>query len=56
MASYHPDLSRAQGRKGARSSSEGHNCVEIATNPLATLRDARRHLDRGDRPGCLSEG
>jgi hypothetical protein len=32
MAAHHPDLSRAEWRKSARSSSEGQNCVEVATN------------------------
>jgi hypothetical protein len=43
MAAHHPDLSRAEWRKSARSSAEGQNCVEIATNldEIVAVRDSK---------------
>lgn len=43
MATQHPDLSRAEWRKSTRSSSEGQNCVEIATNlpGIVAVRDSK---------------
>jgi len=43
MAAHHPDLSRAEWRKSARSSSEGQNCVEVATNlpGIVAVRDSK---------------
>ena len=43
MAVHHPDLSRAKWRKSSRSSSEGQNCVEIATNlpGILAVRDSK---------------
>jgi hypothetical protein len=43
MAEHHPDLSRAEWRKSARSSSEGQNCVEVATNlpGIVAVRDSK---------------
>lgn len=43
MAAHHPDLSRAVWRKSDRSSSEGQNCVEVATNLacVVAVRDSK---------------
>jgi len=43
MAAHHPDLSRAEWRKSVRSSSEGQNCVEVATNlpSVVAVRDSK---------------
>src|SRR5260370_7695399 len=43
MAADRPDLSRAEWRKSTRSSSEGQNCVEIATNlpGIVAVRDSK---------------
>jgi hypothetical protein len=43
MAAHRPDMSRAEWRKSTRSSSEGQNCVEIATNlsGIVAVRDSK---------------
>jgi Domain of unknown function (DUF397) len=43
MVTHHPDLTHAQWRKSARSSSSGQNCVEVATNlpDLVAIRDSK---------------
>jgi hypothetical protein len=43
MAAHHPDLSLAEWRKSARSSSEGQNCVEVAMNlpGVVAVRDSK---------------
>jgi len=43
MAAPYPDLRRAVWRKSSRSSSQGQNCVEVATNlpGIVAIRDSK---------------